>query len=255
VAVGSIDPSIARLGRHLQGSWVLTLCPAAAQASGAFVSARRPASSGVRGMAADPERSAEEAGRRASSRLQLYVVANRLNRFGTLTYAGEGCFDQRQVRDDTAVWLRRMRLVMGGNFPYAWVTEWHKTHGLHVHFTVGQFIHRSLIESAWGRGFIKIKLIGDLPVGSGTVEESRIAARYIAKYVSKDFKAPGTRDINLRRFSVAKGYQPELIRLQGVSRADVMAQAVQIMGRRATRAWYSQDAEDWRGAPALTLQW
>ena len=36
------------------------------------------------------------------------------------------------------------------------------------------------------RGRVHIKLIGDLPVGSGALEEARMAARYLAKYVSKN---------------------------------------------------------------------
>ena len=72
----------------------------------------------------------------------------------------------------------------GAAFPYAWVPERHKSdHGLHLHFAVGRFIRRSLIERSWGHGFVHIKLLGDLPVGTGTVEEARRAAGYLSKYV------------------------------------------------------------------------
>ncbi len=54
--------------------------------------------------------------------------------------------------------------------PYVWVPEWHKSgHGQHVHFAVGRFVPRRVIEQAWGRGFVHIKLLGDLPVGSGAL--------------------------------------------------------------------------------------
>ena len=57
-----------------------------------------------------------------------------------------------------------------------WVPEWHHTdHGLHVHFAVGRFVPQSKIRQTWGRGYVGIKLLGDLPVGSGTVDEARVA--------------------------------------------------------------------------------
>jgi len=78
-----------------------------------------------------------------------------------------------------------------------WVPEWHKSgHGLHVHFAVGRFIGRGKIEQAWGRGFVHIKLLGDLPAGSGSLQEARLAARYLSKYVTKTFDEalPGGND-------------------------------------------------------------
>ena len=49
-----------------------------------------------------------------------------------------------------------------------WVPQWHPGgHGLHVHFAVGRYVPRGLIERAWGHGFVHIKLLDGLPVGSG----------------------------------------------------------------------------------------
>ena len=122
-----------------------------------------------------------EAGRRARARLRRYCAANRLNRLGTLTYRGEGCHDPELVRVHLGEFFRSLRDGLGGAaFPYVWVPEWHKSgHGLHAHFAVGRFVKRSLIESAWGHGFVHIKLLGDLPVGSGSLSEARIAAGYL----------------------------------------------------------------------------
>ena len=76
--------------------------------------------------------------------------------------------------------------------PYVWVPEWHKTgHGLHLHFAVGRFVPRGMIEQAWGHGFVHIKLLGDLPVGSGALAEARQAAGYLSKYVGKSFDDDG----------------------------------------------------------------
>ncbi len=60
-----------------------------------------------------------------------------------------------------------------------------------------------------------IKLIGDLPVGSGALEEARLAAGYLAKYVSKsigDERVP-----RLHRYEVAQGFQPETVAAAGES--------------------------------------
>jgi hypothetical protein len=83
-----------------------------------------------------------------------------------------------QVRADLALFFRDLRERRGGSaFPYVWVPELHKdgVH-FHVHFAVGAFMPRHQIDSAWGRGFVHIKLLSDLAVGSGALEESRKAA-------------------------------------------------------------------------------
>ena len=153
--------------------WSLTLVPAAFEAGGCF---RRfgPRESPLSGGVSDPVRSAAEAQRRARTKTRRYCVANRLNRLGTLTYDGGGCHDPAQVKADVAGFFRELRRLLGGRpLPYLWTAEWHPGgHGLHVHFAVGRYVGRSLIAEAWGwkvisgRGFIHIKLLSELPVGS-----------------------------------------------------------------------------------------
>ena len=160
-----MDDSIIRLLTNDAG-WRFTLVPAAAEGGGSFVaSSRRVPEYVARGMSSDPERSAAEAGRRARSRLRRYCAANRLNRLGTLTYAGAGNHDPRLLREHLGLFFRELRGRVGAEpLPYVWVPEWHKSgHGLHAHFAVGRFVPRGLIESSWGRGFVHIKLLGDLP--------------------------------------------------------------------------------------------
>ncbi len=66
------------------------------------------------------------------------------------------------------------------------MAEWHPGgHGLHLHFAVGRYVRHSVIGEAWGSGIVHIKLLGDLPVGSGSLEEARLAARYLGKYAGK----------------------------------------------------------------------
>ena len=186
--------------------WALSLCVAAGEAGGSFRYSLVP----VRGVrvpgapAADPVRAAEEAARRARGKVRRYCAANRLNRLGTLTYGGAGCHDPKALRADVAAFWRALRGLLGGkSFPYLWTAEWHPSgHGLHVHFAVGRYVKRDLLVSAWAHGFVHIKLLGDLPVGSGTVAEARRAAGYLAKYVGKAFDA--NRVPGLHRYEVAQ---------------------------------------------------
>lgn len=139
-----------------------------------------------------------------------------------------------------------------------WVPEWHKTgHGLHVHFAVGQYIPRGRIDAAWGHGFVHIKRLSDLPVGSTSLHEARRAAGYLSKYVTKSFE-PGAaeRIAGLHRYEVAQGFQPPVVRLNGVSDAHVLDMAVERMGGALPAiSWSSLDAEGWQGPPAVWFAW
>jgi hypothetical protein len=245
---------------QLQRGWSLTLYPGAGEGGGCFVSAQRRTSwGGGGGPAADPERARLEAGRRARGRLRRYCAANQLNRLGTLTYDGEGCHDPGMARADVGAFFRTLRTDLGGDpFPYVWVPEWHKSgHGLHLHFAVGRFIPRGRILSAWGRGFVHIKLLGDLPVGSGPVAEARKAAGYLSKYVSKTFSDDGgvERPRGMHRFDVAQGFKPGAMRLQGATVAAVVSEASELMGGAPAVFWSSDQVPDWQGAPAIWVQW
>ena len=123
----------------------------------------------IKGKRVEFERSVAEAGRRARTKVRRYCAANGLNRLGTVTYAGSGVHDPLVVRRDLAVFFRNLRGALGGDaFPYVWVPELHPDgHGFHAHFAVGRYVKRSLITDAWGQGFVHIKLLGDLGVGSG----------------------------------------------------------------------------------------
>ncbi|GII24518.1 hypothetical protein Pme01_41150 [Planosporangium mesophilum] len=254
---GSVSPVVARLARPESASWVLSVYPQAREAGGCFVpSTPRRGGQGVRGQAADAERARDEAARRARAKLRRYCATNRLNRLGTLTYRGAGCHDPRQVRADLGVFFPVLRAHLGGGaFPYVWVPEWHPGgHGLHVHFAVGRFIKQSVIKRAWGRGFVSIKQLNDLPVGSGTLDQARLAARYLSKYVTKSF-ADADRPAGLHRYEVAQGFQPKAVRLTGHSADHVLGQASAGFGAAPVLRWSSADLSDWRGAPAIWAQW
>lgn len=234
--------------------WSLSLYPDAAEAGGCFVSSRRRTYTGVRGFAADPERAQAEAGRRSRSRLRRYCAAHRLNRLGTLTYGPPFCTDPVQVRRDVGRFFRRLRDGLGGApLPYVWVPELHKDgKRFHLHFAVGQFVPRQLIASAWGHGFVHIKLLGDLPVGSGSLAEARLAAVYLSKYVTKGFDT----DLKgLHRFDRAQGFTPQVVRFRGPTADEVLDQAVAQMGAAPSTRWNSDQELEWRGAPAIWVAW
>ena len=237
--------------------WSFSLCPEAGEGGGSFQSATRRVPEYVaRGSARDPERAAAEAARRARGRLRRYCAANRLNRLGTLTYAGEGCFDPLELREHLSEFFRDLRTGLGGEaLPYVWVPEWHKSHGLHAHFAVGRYVNYRLIRELWGRGFVHIKLLGDLPVGSGKLSEARAAAGYLAKYVGKSFTESSARILGHHRYDVAEGFQPEIFRLWGRSPEQVLAEASVILDDDPVFEWSSSTVDDWEGPPAIWAQW
>lgn len=232
--------------------WRLSVYPQAGEAGGCLYGPRRVERD--RPGVWDPERPAQEAGRRAKVKVRRYCAANRLNRLGTLTYAGEGCHDPVMLRSDLAGFFRELRGGLGGQpLPYLWVPELHPGgHGLHAHFAVGRYVKRSLIAQAWGRGYVHIKLLGNLPVGSGTLGEARMAARYLGKYVSKDLGE--NRPQGLHRYEVAQGFQPLKIEVAGDSVEDAIKQASVIIGRAPEKVWLSEK-EGQDGPPRCWISW
>jgi hypothetical protein len=253
---------------RLRPHWSLTLFPAAREATGSFQPAKRAARSAD---GASSVRSPAEAARRAQGKIRRYCAANGLNRLGTLTYAGEGCHDPVQLRADVAEFFVRLRrtgfegrkiylpLAHGASeqrgIAYLWVPQWHPGgHGLHVHFAVGRYIDRSAIERAWGHGFVHIKLLSGLATGSGWLQEARLAARYLSRYVAEQLdderRPPG-----LHRYEVGQGFQPEEVKLRGRSPDALIKRASELLGREPRRVWRSEQAESWHGPPACWVQW
>ncbi|MDD9206751.1 hypothetical protein PU560_09770 [Georgenia sp. 10Sc9-8] len=126
----------------------------------------------------------------------------------------------------------------------------------HVHFAVGRFVPRGLIDSAWGRGWVSIKMLGGLPHGSGALAEARVAARYLSKYATKSFVDAGTRLTGMHRYDLAQGFQPKAVRLEGPTKDAVLDRASEHLGMAGPdRVWSSADVEDWAGPPAIWAQW
>jgi hypothetical protein len=232
------------------GEWVFRLCPDAGEGGGSFRSAVAPKGPGE--FVEPPADSTADAVRRARGKVRRYCAANRLNRLGTLTYAGAGNHDPASLREDLGRFFRRLR-GDGEPFPYLWVPEWHPGgHGLHAHFAVGRFIHRRAIERAWGHGFVHITLLGDLPVGAGVLGEARLAARYLAKYVGKDL---GETAAGLHRYEVAQGFQPKVVPIRAETATEALGWASIVMSGTPVHVWWSRDQEDWTGPPAVWALW
>jgi hypothetical protein len=188
--------------------------------------------------------------------VRRYCASNRLNRLGTLTYAGSGCHDPKALRSDLGEFFKGLRASLDGEpLPYLWVPEWHKTdHGLHAHFACGRYIKRSLIEGAWGRGFVHIKLLGDLPSGATAVEEARRASGYLAKYIDKDFGH--IRSMGLHRYDRAQGFEPKKVRIEGHSFEDAYHQVCAAMGGELPQTVTSSvNWPGWSGPYAVALSW
>ena len=159
------------------------------------------------------------------------------------------------VRQNVGRFFKSLREELGGEpFPYLWVPEWHPGgHGLHAHFAVGRYIKRSLIEESWGHGFVHIKLLGDLPVGSGSLEEARLAARYLGKYAAKALESGACPVAPIRGragFNRGRSVAADTgARRSGRPRPDGVIAAV--------LRWHSSDLEGWQGPPAcwVALGW
>jgi hypothetical protein len=187
--------------------------------------------------------------------VRRYCAANRLNRLGTLTYAGDGQHDPMALRQDLGEFFRAIRHEVGRSLPYLWVPEWHPGgHGLHAHFAIGQYIAQGAIRRRWGRGHVHIKLLGDLPVGSDALAEARLAARYLSKYLAKSLD-DGGQPAGLHRYEVAQGFQPASVQLIGDTKAEVLARATAQMGGKPSTVWQSSDECDWAGPPAVWAEW
>ena len=158
------------------------------------------------------------------------------------------------LRTHLGAFFRHLSREIGRDFLYLWVPEWHATHGLHIHFAVGQFIKCSLIESVWPHGFVHIKLLGDLPHGTIERDQARVAAGYLAKYAGKGF-SDDRNPSRLHRYDIAQGFRPKPTKLFAPTLSEVLSIAVDHTGSPDDYFWYSNDQRDWGKPPAVYLSW
>lgn len=175
---------------------------------------------------------------------------------GTLTYAGVGNHDPDVLAEHVGEFWLGLRSGLGGKaLPYLWVPEWHPGgHGLHVHFAVGRYIRHGMIRDVWGRGIVHIKRHQNLPVGATDVDEARMAAGYLAKYIGKGFEEDAVRAPGRHRYEVAQGFQPRMVPVAGGSLESALCKAEHVVGRPRRRIWRSADERNWTAPPAVWVQ-
>ena len=192
--------------------------------------------------------------RRARAKMRRYCAANRLNRFATLTYAGEGCFDHGELRADVAGFFRGLRARAGRRAAAVSVGAGVASRRPRA---ARPFRGRAVRQAESDRGCVgraaasHIKLIGDLPVGSGALEEARLAARYLAKYVSKN--VADERVPRLHRYEVAQGFQPRAGAAEGHLGGGRIGQASEMMGGEPPRVWRRRSRRGGRRRPPIGM--
>ena len=163
-----------------------------------------------KGRTGDPERSLEEADRRAKAGIRRWCVHRRASRLATLTYR-EGVWEWSTVWADIER-LRRELDAASFNDSVLAYPEGHPgptdvngvqvadSHGWHIHLAVAKFVPVDVLRSCWERatsnaGFVdirKIRVRGGRAVGGR--EAARVTARYVAKaisgYATKAHRAP-----------------------------------------------------------------
>jgi hypothetical protein len=199
------------------------------------------------------ERSLSEAVRRARAAVRRYCAANSLDRLGTLTYRGEGCHDEVQLRADVGLFFRVLRRRLRvGPLPYLWTGEWHPGgHGLHVHFAFGRYVEKALIAAAWDHGFVEIRRLSAEFKYASNLARARVAAAYLGKYVSKNFE----RCAGLHRYEVAQGFQPRRLRFFAETMEIALQFCVELRRGALPRFSFSDEWEGWQGPPTVWMQW
>jgi hypothetical protein len=244
VAVAS---SLARAvrGSQLGTRWSARLVADAFEAGGGFVVPQPVREVVVRGSGT--ERSGEEGARRARRQVRHYVVANRCDRMLTLTYRGKGNHDRDALVEHLHDFWRALRAEVGRAIPYVWVPELHPGgHGWHAHAALGSFVPVQIIRACWPHGD-RIDIQRKGRVGSSDaamVERSRIAARYVGKYLGKGFEET-ERALGRHRYECAQGFRPLVEQFVAATRAEVVAALDERMGAFPLAAsWFSDPGDE-----------
>lgn len=251
----------------------------------AGIKVRRP----KKGFGSDPVRAEAEANRRASARVRRWCVHRRANRLGTLTYkVAEHSYDV--VWDDLEQFRRELTKAGIPSDSVLLVPEAHPgpkdangdqcgdSHGWHVHLALARYVPVDVLRSCWEKatpnaGFVDIRKIR-VPGGSGSGPAgARVTARYVAKtlaaYVTKaetgrtagpgsgesqgacDWTPAPRRPPNRKRFSIAKGEQPPVIRFTILDPSMAWAAVREAVGFPMAVVWVSPP--DWGKGPPVAV--
>lgn len=211
------------------GSWVGMLCPGAGELGGVMRmrSVTRPL---VASTATDRARERDRL-LRANRRVRRFVTSNHLRLFITTTFAHAPTVEN--AIGDMERFVRRCRYRHDA-FPFVWTLERGEQRGrLHGHLLapVGLI---ATFEECWPHGGVHARVVGE------SLQEMRNQAEYLAK----SFEDPVLPD---QCYRVAKGFQPEAIRIEAESAEALLAEAEARMGLEAATYITS--------AVALQAQW
>jgi hypothetical protein len=221
----------------MTGRWVGRFCRAAGEAVFWWHAGARCGADPL----PQPSSSPGSIAARATRKLRLYVVANGLDTFGTLTYA-EAAPSRVQVHDDVARFTRGLRRRLGGPLPWCWLVEAGDEQGhLHAHLFVESGIW-PLAEELWRHGFVH----GD---HRHTTDDLRNTAQYASKEFSKSL--PRGR----RRYEVAHGFAPRTFPFEAPDEGTAWDDLVATMGTEPSFTYRSDDCAHWQGPPMRRGLW
>lgn len=184
--------------------------------------------------------------RRSRSRLQDYVVANRLSKMWTLTVA------HQEWGRDRAAFLKEVQRFMvkwekleGKKFPYAYVLELQARGMWHAHILVPNEFYTDFrrLTKLWGHG--RVRFDRSKSFFDGSKRACRRAAVYLSKYLSKGWDE--TVPAGQHRYEVAEGFQPDRVSFRLESFKEARRFVGQIGGYRLMFA--SEEVGDWNGPP------
>lgn len=222
----------------------------------------------------EDEREAENekrAVRRAKKEMRLYMVANGLRYMWVLTLAGSGLHGadgRREIMRRVGRFVRLLRESRGGaEFPYLYSPELHPGgHGWHVNFFVASRMDQGRMAALWGQveadgdapcGFVWVKdwVRKNRRKGASAREGIRNAARYGAKYASKDW-AQEVLVGGQHRYEKAQGFAPKVVGRWGHTRDRIVWELLAVFqGVLPAETWRSEEAEGWRGPPVMCMRW
>jgi len=170
-------------------------------------------------------------------------VANRLDHLWNLSYEFEPS-SRDAVWRDVEGFRRRLFAALGQRVAMASVIEEGGENGrLHVHLLVRGRIRHELVAQAWGHGLVWVQPPPKIR-GMGGRARLRLGARYLTKYVGKEWKSGST--LNRKRYSTSRGFAPSRQSVPMRSYLDAL-RVLADTGARWSSVWSSSSVEDWPG--------
>jgi hypothetical protein len=111
------------------------------------------------------------------------------------------------------------------------------------------YVMKEDLSALWGLGFVDVRKIRS---SQGGKDAARSAARYVAKYLSKD-QDGGERPSGAHAYEVTQGTQPMAFRLSGLGYGGVFSGLASLLPGPITYQWQSDSSDGWLGPPTAFL--